>query len=148
MTDPKSLIHESYRIDGISDAECRSILIDWALSLPDGQDQKTALADQLALNEARNPDHPMTALLRAGLETAPKRSGRRKRVPERQSLPKDPGANARLGHPVGQNPLTVCAPRRAQGHRSLCTAAHKASPKRDPHKARALSSSAGSSVCA
>ena len=79
MTDPKGLIFESYRIDGISDAECRSILIDWALSLPDGQDQKTALADQLALNEAQYPDHPMTALLRAGLENGPKRTGRRKR---------------------------------------------------------------------
>lgn len=80
MTDPKGLIRESYRIDGISDAECRSILIDWALSLPDGLDQKTALAAQLALHEAQNPDHPMTTLLRAGLENAPKRSGRRKRA--------------------------------------------------------------------
>jgi hypothetical protein len=79
MTDPKGLIRESYRIDGITDAECRSILIDWALSLPDGQDQKAALADQLALNAGGNPDHPMTALLREGLETAPKRTGRRKR---------------------------------------------------------------------
>lgn len=80
MTDPKGLIRESYRIDGITDAECRSILIDWALSLPDGQDQKTALADQLALNAPQHPDHPMTALLREGLETAPKRTGRRKRA--------------------------------------------------------------------
>jgi len=80
MTDPKGLIRESYRIDGITDAECRSILIDWALSLPDGQDQKTALSEQLALNAAQNPDHPMTALLREGLEAAPQRSGRRKRA--------------------------------------------------------------------
>jgi len=80
MTDPKGLIRESYRIDGITDAECRSILIDWALSLPDGQDQKTALADQLALHSPENRDHPMTVLLREGLETAPKRTGRRKRA--------------------------------------------------------------------
>lgn len=80
MTDPKGLIRESYRIDGITDAECRSILIDWALSLPDEQDQKTALSDQLALNEVQNPDHPMTALLREGLQALPpQRSGRRKR---------------------------------------------------------------------
>ncbi|MBN2761001.1 MAG: hypothetical protein JXQ79_10900 [Rhodobacteraceae bacterium] len=79
MTDPKGLIRESYRIEGISDAECRSILIDWALSLPDGLDQKTALTEQLALHEAQNPDHPMTALLREGLNTTAKRSGRRKR---------------------------------------------------------------------
>lgn len=80
MTDPKGLIRESYRIDGITDAECRSILVDWALSLPDGQDQKAALAEQLATRGADSPDHPMTALLREGLEhSAPKRSGRRKR---------------------------------------------------------------------
>lgn len=80
MTDPKGLIFESYRIDGISDAECRSILIDWALSLPDGQDQKLALADQLARHGSQNPDHPMTALLREGLEkAAAPRTGRRKR---------------------------------------------------------------------
>lgn len=80
MTDPKGLIRESYRIDGITDAECRSILIDWALSLPDGQDQQAALADQLALNASQNPDHPMTVLLREGLDSAPTRTGRRKRV--------------------------------------------------------------------
>ena len=66
---PKGLIRESYRIDGITDAECRSILIDWALSLPDGQDQNAALAEQLAMNGPENPDHPMTALLREGLES-------------------------------------------------------------------------------
>lgn len=81
MTDPKGLIFESYRIDGISDAECRSILIDWALSLPDGQDQKTAIAEQLGLHATRNPGHPMTALLREGLEKpVPIRTGRRKRA--------------------------------------------------------------------
>lgn len=79
MTDPKGLIRESYRIEGITDAECRSILIDWALSLPDGQDARAALADQLALYQAQAPDHPMTALLREGLSHRPTRSGRRKR---------------------------------------------------------------------
>jgi hypothetical protein len=80
MSDPKGLIRESYRMDGISDAECRSILIDWALSLPDDQDQQTALAAQLACYGAANPDHPMTALLREGLGRAPaSRRGRRNR---------------------------------------------------------------------
>jgi len=36
--DPKGLIRESYRIEGIGMAECRSIFLDWALSLPDGAD--------------------------------------------------------------------------------------------------------------
>ncbi|MCC5967896.1 MAG: hypothetical protein JJU24_17405 [Natronohydrobacter sp.] len=76
--DPKGLIRESYRIEGISDAECRSILIDWALSLPDGQDQRAALQsllDQYGVESA----HPMTALLQEGL-TAPRptRKGRRR----------------------------------------------------------------------
>lgn len=80
MTDPKGLLRESYRINGISDAECRSILIDWALSLPDGLDQKRALAEQVERHAATNPDHPMTALLRAGLDQSqPTRTGRRKR---------------------------------------------------------------------
>lgn len=78
--DPKGLIRESYRIDGITDAECRSILIDWALSLPDGHDQQAALGAQLATHGSDNPDHPMTALLREGVHGAsPTRRGRRKR---------------------------------------------------------------------
>jgi hypothetical protein len=31
--DPKGLIFEAFRIDGITDAECRSIFVDWALSV-------------------------------------------------------------------------------------------------------------------
>jgi hypothetical protein len=34
--DPKGLIRESYRIEGITAGECRSIFVDWALSLPTG----------------------------------------------------------------------------------------------------------------
>ena len=32
--DPKGLIFEAYRIDGITLPECRTIFLDWALSLP------------------------------------------------------------------------------------------------------------------
>lgn len=73
--DPKGLIRESFRIEAISDAECRSILIDWALSLPDGVDQTAALGALLALYGAGNPDHPMTRLLEQGL-AQPARRGR------------------------------------------------------------------------
>ena len=31
--DPKGLIREAYRIDGIGAGECRSIFMDWALSI-------------------------------------------------------------------------------------------------------------------
>ena len=41
--DPKGLVRESYRIDGITLEECRSIFIDWALSLPVGADVPQAI---------------------------------------------------------------------------------------------------------
>lgn len=78
--DPKGLIRESYRIDGISDAECRSILMDWALSLSADQDPRVAIASLLAQYGA--PGHPMTALLREGLAPVPERAGRGRARPE------------------------------------------------------------------
>ncbi|MGY6696864.1 MAG: hypothetical protein ACXIUW_12700 [Roseinatronobacter sp.] len=79
--DPKGLIRESYRIEGISDGECRSILIDWALSLPADTDQHAALEALIEHYGAGAEDHPMTVLLRSGLRTAntPARRGRRRR---------------------------------------------------------------------
>lgn len=67
--DPKGLIRESYRIEGIGSAECRSILVDWALSLPADVTQAAALEDLMARYGADTPDHPMTALLQEGLQT-------------------------------------------------------------------------------
>lgn len=77
LADPKGLIRESYAIAGISDAECRSILIDWALSLRPGTDQAEALRVLIATYGA--PGHPMTALLSAALApaAAPRRRGGR-----------------------------------------------------------------------
>ncbi len=77
--DPKGLVRESYLIEGITLGECRSIFIDWALSLPVGADTVAALRLLLAQYGAAEPDHPMTATLRAGLEPpqAPKRRGGR-----------------------------------------------------------------------
>lgn len=78
--DPKGLIREGYRIEGIGPAECRSILIDWALSLAPGTDARAALAVLLARHGAAAPDHPMTAVLAAGLDgpaPAPVRRGGR-----------------------------------------------------------------------
>ena len=73
--DPKGLIREAYRIDGISEAECRSILIDWALSLPASADYAdTAL--RLALRD-RPAGHPMTGLLRAAGAPSQTGGGRR-----------------------------------------------------------------------
>jgi len=74
--DPKALIREAYRIDGIGTAECRSIFVDWALSLPVGQDAALVLPDLIARYGTDAPDHPMTSVLREGL-SQPKGRGRR-----------------------------------------------------------------------
>lgn len=75
--DPKHLVREAYRIEGISEAECRSILIDWALSLPAGLDAHQAAA--ALLDTAPVADHPMTRLLEQARQRsdAPRRRGGR-----------------------------------------------------------------------
>ncbi len=77
--DPKGLIRESYAIEGITAAECRSILIDWALSLPLGADNRAAIAQLQAAYASDRAAHPMTQLLAAALgdTQAPKRRGGR-----------------------------------------------------------------------
>jgi hypothetical protein len=80
--DPKGLIREAYRIEGITGAECRSILVDWALSLA-GDDPRTAIEALLARYGQDAEDHPMTLVLREGLTAAPtarRRGGRAARV--------------------------------------------------------------------
>ena len=67
-SDPKALIFEAYRIEGISAGECRSIFMDWALSLP-APEPLPHIAALLARYAANNPDHPMTAVLREGTAT-------------------------------------------------------------------------------
>ncbi|BDW85193.1 hypothetical protein [Roseicyclus marinus] len=76
--DPKNLIREAYRIEGIGDAECRSILVDWALSLS-GPDPRAAIAALLERHADAPSDHPMTLVLREGLSeaAAPRRRGGR-----------------------------------------------------------------------
>ncbi|MEX0340463.1 MAG: hypothetical protein AB3N11_15670 [Arenibacterium sp.] len=76
-TDPKGLVFESYRIEGITEAECRTIFLDWALSLPDGSNTARVLERLIAQYGTDFPDHPMTGVLRAGQAqmVAPKRRG-------------------------------------------------------------------------
>ena len=80
--DPKGLIREAFRIEGISDTECRSILVDWALSL-EVADHRPAIAALLKRYSAAPQDHPMRAVLAEGLAAAPgakRRGGRAGRV--------------------------------------------------------------------
>lgn len=75
--DPKGLIRESYAIEGISDGECRSIFMDWALSLPAGACIDAPLQRLIAHYARPHPDHPMSAILMAALAPAdgPRRRG-------------------------------------------------------------------------
>ncbi|SMY09673.1 hypothetical protein [Flavimaricola marinus] len=74
--DPKGLIRESYRIEGITAPECRSIFLDWALSLPNGAETSGPIKALLERYGAGHPDHPMTRTLTEGLGSAT-RTGRR-----------------------------------------------------------------------
>jgi len=76
--DPRGLIGEAYRIDGISDGEVRAIFLDWALTRPDTPSVKEQIAALLAAYAADEPaDHPMTLVLHAGLEASAPGQGRR-----------------------------------------------------------------------
>ena len=77
LHDPKGLIYESYRIDAITKSECRTIFLDWALSLPGGTDNAAAVSSMLQEYEKYAPDHPMTLILTDGLTSisAPRRRG-------------------------------------------------------------------------
>ncbi|MGR3540372.1 MAG: hypothetical protein ACU0BS_02955 [Hasllibacter sp.] len=80
-TDPKGLIREAYRIEGIGKPECRSIFLDWALSVDATPAAIAAMLERHGGDEGAG-GHPMTEVLREGLEAAPKgrRGGRAARV--------------------------------------------------------------------
>jgi hypothetical protein len=77
--DPKGLVRESYRIEGISPGECRSIFMDWALSIPVGAPVVDAVRVLIATYALPSPDHPMSAVLQQALVApeAPRRRGGR-----------------------------------------------------------------------
>ena len=79
VADPKGLVRESYQIDGITLGECRSIFLDWALSLAVGVDVPAALNCLIARYVAENPGHPMNGVLALGLAppAVPRRRGGR-----------------------------------------------------------------------
>jgi len=75
--DPKGLIFEAYRIDGITKPECRTIFLDWALSLPDSIRPVPAINVLLDRYSEEHADHPMTEVLTEGRAqvASPKRRG-------------------------------------------------------------------------
>lgn len=76
--DPRGLIAEAYRMEGIGAVECRSIFFDWALS-DAPEDSADAVAALLAHYGAQAPGHPMTAVLREGVVARPRPRARRSR---------------------------------------------------------------------
>jgi hypothetical protein len=77
--DPKGLVRESYRIEGITAGECRSIFMDWALSVPVGRSVPDAVRVLIATYGLAEPDHPMSSVLHQALTEpdAPRRRGGR-----------------------------------------------------------------------
>ncbi len=73
--DPTGVIAESYRITSIGAPECRSVFLDWVLSLRPPATPATAIPVLLARHGTVG--HPMTETLRAGLIAAapPQRRG-------------------------------------------------------------------------
>jgi hypothetical protein len=76
QADPKGLVRESYRIEGITLGECRSIFLDWALSLPSGVPAADAARLLMGAYASAAPGHPMNAVLQEAL-AAPPQGGRR-----------------------------------------------------------------------
>ena len=74
--DRRGLIGESYRIEAVTAAECRSIFLDWALGFPADADIGAALRILLARHGGAE-GHPMTALLREAVKAPPRVPARR-----------------------------------------------------------------------
>lgn len=85
--DPRGMISEAYRIDGISEPECRAIFFDWALGVPEGEDSVAHIRALYRYYLKSHPNHPMTNILKDGSMRSTlksQRRGRRARVEKEQ----------------------------------------------------------------
>jgi hypothetical protein len=75
--DPKGLIFEAYQMEGIGKSECRTIFLDWALSLPMEKDTGQTLRVLIEQYARNAPAHPMSDVMTEGLAgmAAPRRRG-------------------------------------------------------------------------
>lgn len=78
--DPRGIIAESYKIDGITAEDCRSIFFDWALGLDESENPAEAASELLAAYSPPD-DHPMTNLLKEAMTAKPGQRRRRGRRP-------------------------------------------------------------------
>lgn len=73
--DPRGLIKEAFKMEGLGPAECRTIFLDWALSRPEG-DERAQIETLLATYGVEG--HAMMEVLGEGLTriaAPPKRRG-------------------------------------------------------------------------
>jgi hypothetical protein len=81
--DPRGMIFEAYRIEGISIEECRMIFLDWAMNTPQGN-TLAYLKELLDEYGANNPEHPMSEVITDGLKKSvnpgKRRGGRTARI--------------------------------------------------------------------
>ena len=79
--DPRGLIWEAYRME-LGPEDCRAIFFDWALGHPVavGREEVAALLDHYGPG---HPEHPMTAVLREGMEALPEGPRRRRKARDR-----------------------------------------------------------------
>ncbi len=75
--DARGVIHEAYRIEGITQPECRSIFLDWAMFAPDNVPVAQCLETFMQVYGTQNPDHPMTQVIQLGLSQSTVKKGRR-----------------------------------------------------------------------
>lgn len=69
--DPRDLIREAYRIEGITLPDCRTVFLDWSLGDMGAVPTQEAVTRLLAHYGSRDPEHPMTLVLRSATAEAP-----------------------------------------------------------------------------
>lgn len=78
-SDPRGLIFEAYKIDGISSEDCRSIFFDWALGLHSDCDAFKEVITLKDIYVKDNPGHPMNQVLKEGLSSFKRRPRRNRK---------------------------------------------------------------------
>ncbi len=68
--DPRGLIYESFRIEDVTMAQCRSIFFDWAMGDGGSAGKRNEIEALLSAYSDEFPDHPMTKVLREGQGSA------------------------------------------------------------------------------
>ena len=78
-SDPRGVIFEAYRIEGITGPDCRSIFLDWVLGLNIDLDPIEEINILYDAYSAHSPNHPMNLVLQEGLKNFTNQPKRRLR---------------------------------------------------------------------